>query len=116
MKLIELEPEFLRYDGPDAEGRTVFKRVDTIGEANGISFVCPKCYEANGRNRPGVHSIHCWMEGVPLDVGLVGPGRWILVGTGFDDLTLNSSKSRSVMVIGCCAWHGFITNGDVTTC
>lgn len=115
MKLTDLEPEFLRYDAADQDGtHTSYRRVGSIEEANGLQFVCPKCLTANGYERAGVHSVHCWCVGVPLDVGLVGPGRWILVGTGFADLTLNAPNSRSVQIIGGCAWHGFITNGDVT--
>ena len=84
--LSELEPEWLRYDG--ATDPVTYRRLMTKVSANGICFVCPKCWIANGRQRPGVHSIHCWAPGVPLDVGLVGPGRWELHGTNFEDLTL----------------------------
>jgi hypothetical protein len=53
-------------------------------------------------------------RGVPDDAK-PGPGRWSLVGTGFDDLTLDGDGgSRSVLLLGGCAWHGFVTNGEVT--
>lgn len=43
MKLTELEPQFIkRIDD------THFRMVDTIDEADGIEFVCPKCLAAAG--------------------------------------------------------------------
>ena len=125
MKLIDLEPTFLRYeirterwtrhraDGIDEEitgPRSYFVRVTTLAEAQGIKFRCPKC---------GDHAVICWSRsrGTPDDA-TPGPGRWALVGTSLEDLTLNAdppSQARSVLLSGGCARHGFVTNGEVTS-
>lgn len=114
MKLMVLEPMFVKYE-ENEEG--VFQvPVKTIDEAQGVRFLCPKCFEKNN-GRKGTHSVVCWSRsrGVP-DHAIPGPGRWLLVGTGLEDLTLDGDgSSRSVLLIGGCAWHGFITNGEVTT-
>lgn len=138
MKLAELEPEFVRHEsrietwtrivgdpltwkpGDPTEEYTGPRHyqvtVDTLAEAQGIHFLCPKCFEKNG-GTVGTHGVCCWSRsrGVPDDVD-PGPGRWVLDGTGIDDLTLNAeaSQTRSVQLEGGCAWHGYITNGEVT--
>jgi hypothetical protein len=133
VRLTDLEPVFERYEtridtwtrvkegggeeqvtGP----RAYYVEVATLAEAQGIRFICPKCFNANGKQRPGVHSIVCWSRsrGVPDDAH-PGPGRWMLDGTGFHDLTLNGDppgSARSVLLKAGCGWHGFITNGEVT--
>lgn len=149
MRLTDLDPQFVRRevkqqmvthlkDGVDPlnynretdfvtdERPVVYQvRVDTIQEAQGIRFVCPKCYIANN-GLMGTHGVVCWSSsrGVPDDAQ-PGPGRWSLQGTGYNDLTLGEEpgKSRSVLLHGQCkepdgsmgpGWHGFVTNGDVT--
>lgn len=112
MRLSELEPMWLRYL---KVSDTVFHvKVSGIEHAQGIRFLCPKCYAAN--NGPiGTHSVVCWSSsrGVPDDA-LPGPGRWALRGTSFNDLTLDCEpgKSRSVALLGGCAWHGYVTAGE----
>lgn len=111
MKLSQLEPRFLKYE--DAK---TFRFVDTIQEANGVEFLCPKCFAAN--NGPvGTHAVICWSKsaGTPDDA-TPGPGRWRLVGTGLHDLSLmeEPGRTRSVLLRGGCAWHGYVTNGEVT--
>ncbi len=131
MKLIELEPRFVRWEEredtwtevqPDGHGiamhgpRVFFPFVERIEQAQGVKFLCPKCFAAN-KGPVGTHAVICWSSsrGVPAKA-FPGPGRWRLVGTGFQDLTLDvePGKSRSVLLIGGCAWHGFVTNGEVT--
>ena len=114
MKLADLNPQFLRYD-VDGEG-VIYRHVDNIADAQGISFLCPKCYAANG-GPVGTHSVICWSRsrGVPDDAS-PGPGRWTLDGTGYHDLTINGDPpghARSILLPGDgCGWHGFVTNGD----
>lgn len=112
MKLSELSGAFvaLTYDGH-------MRRVDTIEEAQGVIFKCPKCWKDKG-GPIGVHSVICWSRsrGVPDDI-TPGPGRWRLVGTGIDDLSLMADppgKMKSVHLTGAggCGWHGFVTDGD----
>lgn len=108
-KLTDLDAHFIRKTDRG------WQRVDTLAEAQGVSFLCPKCFAAS--NGPvGTHSVVCWSEsrGAPADA-VPGPGRWKLDGTGLHDLTLNADpprSARSVLLNGGCAWHGFVTNGD----
>jgi hypothetical protein len=107
MKLIELEPHLLKI-----ESLTSYHRIDDVTQAQGIMFLCPKCYATN--NGPvGMHSVLCWFanKGVPGEL-TPGPGRWSASGTDYTNLTL----SPSVHLTGPgCGWHGFITNGEVST-
>ena len=110
MKLSELDAVFLR-----TIDRQSWREVQDIAEAQGVRFLCPKCFAENG-GPVGTHSVICWSEsrGTPAAMR-PGPGRWLLVGTGIDDLTLNADPprtARSVAVNGGCAWHGYVTNGD----
>lgn len=114
MRLSDLEPQFLRYAPRD--GHVYWSHVDDIAVAQGVSFLCPKCFAANG-GKVGTHTIVCWSRsrGVPDDA-TPGPGRWALKGTGYADLTLDGDgSSRSVLLTGDgCKWHGFVTQGEVT--
>ena len=130
MKLTDLEAEFLRWEKRfegvpyikpaggefgDPFERVVHVSVPTLAEAQGVQFLCPKCYAENGGAR-GVHLVVCWSRsrGVP-DEATPGPGRWTLVGTGLHDLTLNGDPpgaARSVLLTSGCGWHGFVTNGE----
>jgi hypothetical protein len=113
VRLTELEPEWLRITAPGH-----WLKVPTIAQAQGVKFVCPVCWVTNG-GRIGTHSVVCWSRsrGVGDDES-PKPGRWMLVGTSFEDLTLDGDPpgaARSVLLTGPgCGWHGFITNGEVT--
>lgn len=116
LRLAQLEPRFIRHERRD--GKTFHRFVESIAEAQGIIFLCPKCFAKNG-GPVGTHSVICWSRsrGVPDDVS-PGPGRWALQGSGFEDLTLGAdppNRARSVLLTGGCAWHGFVTKGEVTT-
>src|SRR5262245_20074311 len=111
MKLIELAPQFLkRIDDRH------FQYVDTLAEAHGILFLCPKCWVTNG-GAVGTHAVICWNPSVPQTTQPT-PGRWNLVGTGFDDLSLVAGSS-SILLPGDgkgkngCGWHGWIKEGNV---
>lgn len=111
--LRDLEAYFVQY-----HRRGEIARVETIAAAQGVLFLCPVCFHANG-GRVGTHSVICWSRsrGVPED-GRPGPGRWALAGSSLDDLTLNADPpgtARSVKLLGDgCGWHGFVTNGRAT--
>src|ERR1700761_9680582 len=98
---------FESYTGPQA----YFVPVDTLAEAHGVEFDCPK-----GAGDPKVaHGVICWSRsrGTP-EHAEPGPGRWKMDGTSLDDLTLNAdppSGARSVLLNGGCGWHGFVTDG-----
>lgn len=116
MRLTDLEPTFLRYETRD-DGRIYYVSVPTIQEAQGVEFLCPKCFAANG-GTVGTHAVICWSRsrGVPEDAK-PGPGRWALNGSSLSDLSLDAdppSTARSVLLSGGCEWHGFVTAGEVT--
>lgn len=114
MRLLDLAARFLRWE-KRADGHTYHVRVETMAEAQGIEFLCPQCFAANG-GAVGTHRVVCWSRsrGVPEDAR-PGPGRWKLDGTSLADLTLNAdppATARSVQLNGGCNWHGHVTNGD----
>jgi hypothetical protein len=101
MKLAELSPEFVRYSD-DLVAANMHKReiVQTLAQAQGIRFRSPGnadlalCIPFSGR-------------GAPADEN--GGIQWSVSGTGYTDLTLTPSVNMR-------QWHGFVTNGEVTTC
>ncbi len=92
-KLRDLDAIFI---GHTSNGN--FNEVQTIAEASGVMFDCPKCLS---------HSVLLWDRSIPAFVS-PGPGRWTLSGTGIDDLTANPS----VNLPHGCKWHGWVKNGD----
>jgi len=108
MKLTDLDAEFLQYH--ETDNRVFHRHKDTMEDANGVMFLCPKCFKENGGAR-GTHSIICWDPSVPLHAK-PGPGRWNMVGTGLHDLSLVAGSS-SVLLTDGCKWHGFVENGVV---
>lgn len=111
MQLTALEPRFLRY----LPGR-VREFSDLLAEAQGVLFLCPLCFKANGNSPVGTHAIEVTFadRGVAAEDGSHGsdgqPTRWTVSGTGYADL----STQPSILLLSECAWHGFITNGVVT--
>lgn len=135
MKLTELVPVFVRYEArldtwtqivgdaatwkpgdPTEEvsgPRECVVFVETLEEAQGIEFLCPKCFVVNGGSR-GTHWCNVSFEGRGVapelgSHGTHGPSRWGVTGTGFGDLTL----SPSILLDGGCGWHGWIQAGEV---
>jgi hypothetical protein len=110
MKLRDLDASFLKITSPN----TYMTGVD-LQVAQGIMFLCPKCYaENNGKAR--THSVICWFagRGVPDEMS-PGPGRWTPSGTSIDDLTFvpgDPARSVSVKLNGGCDWHGFVKDGE----
>lgn len=64
VKLAELEPQFLRYE--ERDGHEYHVHVDSIAEATGLFFLCPKCFQING-GPVGNHGVICWNPSVPAD-------------------------------------------------
>lgn len=80
-------------------------------DADGVMFLCPKCFAANGGS-VGTHRVICWFVGkVPDDVD-PKPGRWVPEGTGLDDLTFVGPAAASVLLTSGCGWHGFVSRGS----
>jgi hypothetical protein len=109
MQLVELEACFYRIVTPEK----LYIEVATIDEAQGVRFLCPKCWATNG-GPVGTHSVLCWFlhRGV-LDTEKPGPGRWEPHGTGLHDLTLCAASSSIALQAGC-MWHGFVQNGSTS--
>lgn len=91
-----------------------YSKVDTPAEADGIMFLCPQCYKDKGNTSVGVHSIICWNPSVPQSMN-PKPGRWNLLGTSIEDLTLQNGSS-SVALTGGCNAHFWINNGEIVFC
>ena len=128
--LRDLEPRFIRCDttiaeedhgrrGPDGEIQwggfpvDVNIKVESLTEADGISFLCPGCFTRNG-GAVGTHRINVFFEGrgAPPHIGLNSSGvtsRWDVMGNDFLDLTLHPS----IHVRSGCGWHGFVKHGMI---
>lgn len=138
MKLTDLDPHFLRYETREEIRRVVegdpetwrergspckevlgpvhyMIYVETLAEAQGIMFLCPKCIAENPDK--GAHGIGVTFRdrGVLPAQGMQnkqGPVRWGVSGTSYEDLTI----TPSVLLLAGCEWHGFITKGLISTC
>ena len=112
MNLTDLEPQFLKVESP-----TSYRYVAAVAEADGITLLCPTCFQKN--NGPvGTHSLMLWQPRVPQDI-TPGPGRWVFLGTGYGDLTLDNTsigQTSSILVNGGCNTHFHIRNGAVEFC
>ncbi|HEP6426867.1 TPA: hypothetical protein VDB83_001138 [Burkholderia cenocepacia] len=101
MRLADLKPEFVRFSS-ELVTVSMHKRevVTTLSEAQGIRFRSPGnldlalCIPFSGR-------------GAPADEN--GGIQWGVSATGFADLTLTPSVNTR-------QWHGFVINGEVTSC
>lgn len=110
MKLTDLDPRFCRIINP---GDRVSEYVDDLARADGIWFLCPKCFGENGGAK-GTHQILCWRPHVPQSHSPT-PGRWQFEGTGYADLSLVAGSS-SVLLLGGCNAHFFVRNGLIVMC
>lgn len=134
MKLVELEPEFIRYEMvtetwqqivgdqetwrergcpcTDVTGpREHRKIVSDLAQAQGIFFVCPKCF---GTKDSHMCEVSFADRGVQDNMGTHNkdgkPVRWTVTGSGPSDL----STTPSIQLQGGCNWHGYITNGEAS--
>ena len=108
MNLSDLQAVFVKWVDPHHR-----QLVETLAEADGVKFLCPKCFAENG-GAVGVHSIICWSPEVPQDT-FPTPGRWSMQGASLTDLTLVAGPS-SVLLTGGCQAHFFVRNGQIEMC
>ena len=131
MRLMDLDPQFYRHATEKAgshlgrkleDGSTqwggfetdIFVKVADLSRADSVMFLCPACFAKNG-GPVGTHRIRIDFagRGVPdrccIRNGGGQPVRWNVSGSGFTDLT----TTPSILICGGCAWHGFITNGQI---
>lgn len=107
MKLSELHPHFLKIEDDKS-----LQMTDALEGADGVQFLCPKCFRDNG-GRVGTHSIICWFKGKVPATKNPRPGRWNPSGTGYADLSFVPPGNTSVLQIGGCGAHFFLENGEV---
>lgn len=107
LALTELDPHFLKW-----KDDTHFQRVDAIEEANGVLFLCPRCFLNKGKQSVGVHSVLCWAPTVPQTTSPT-PGRWTMQGTSYTDLTLVAGSSSILLTGPGCGAHFFIRSGRI---
>lgn len=118
MRLTDLKPQFVQYG--ESAVRWAHERPEglvplTFDEAEGLRFLCPKCFTSNG-GASGTHTVDVTFAGrnVPDDRGSHNtagvPTRWTVTGETFETL----STQPSILIEGSCGWHGFITAGEVT--
>jgi hypothetical protein len=107
MRLRDLQAGFLRVVDDRAS-----ECVDDIAQADGVWFLCPKCFSANGNSDVGTHWVICWSPKVPQTRNPV-PGRWELRGTGLDDLSLVAGSSSILLTGEGCGAHFWITKGEI---
>jgi Family of unknown function (DUF6527) len=110
--LKELEGQFIAYF--EENGRDMFRHVDSLSEAHGIHFICPKSFAAH-QGRVGAHMMQLYFSGspVPPRLGTNKSGqtvRWNVSGTCMDDLSLTPSIQEEDSL---CAWHGFVGSSGV---
>lgn len=107
--LRELEANLVKLTSPNGSMRYV----ETLAEADGLMFLCPKCFAEN-KGSVGTHSVLCWFVGRVPDTLDPKPGRWTPQGTGLDDLTFVPGappRAVSVKLTSGCMWHGFVKQG-----
>jgi hypothetical protein len=128
LKLRDLSPSFIRcvqrsvengnvinygIQKLEAEQIDILEPVSSIGIADGIKFLCPRCFRTN-RGAYGTHNIILYFAGrnAPPHLGVDSQGRtnrWDIRGNDYCDLTL----SPSIDLVGGCKWHGVIEHGEV---
>lgn len=98
------DDDFEEVTGP----KGVFTPVETLAEADGIWFLCPKCFATDH------HSVSVGFSGIATP-GTYGhnkagqPVLWNMSGTCIDDLVL----TPSIQLEGGCNWHGFLGSNGV---
>lgn len=89
-----------------------WEMIDEIAGADGVHFLCPRCFRANG-GEVGTHWMLCWFEDkVPDDIA-PGPGRWKPQGTTIDTLSFVPGKKTCSVQVGN-HLHGTVTAGAFT--
>lgn len=115
MRISQLKAELIwKLDPIDLSFRS---DCESIAEAQGVQFLCPKCYAENN-GEVGTHAIMCWFNnrGVP-DRVQPAPGRWNAAGTTIEDLTFVGPGNVSVLLLGPgCGYHGLIEKGGERSC
>lgn len=100
--------------------RYEFHDVETVAEADEVTFLCPLCFERNAGSG-GTHYVMVTFEGrnVPDVAGTRNstgkPSRWSASGNTIDDLVLAPSillDAGRASDKGC-HWHGFVGSSGI---
>lgn len=94
--------------------RLYMHQVEALAEAQNLFIQCPKCTAAGEQYIHGVH-VPFADRGAPDEAGPHSedgkPIRWNVSGTSsLADLTI----TPSILIIGGCGWHGYITDGSAS--
>lgn len=98
--------------------RMVFHPVESVAQAHGVRFLCPKSFAKNGGPK-GTHSVYIFFAGSPYaGRNLAGEEvRWnVAGGTSLDDLQLTPSiqeQDDNMPPEHRCNWHGFVGTSGV---
>ena len=109
MRLADLRPAWLV--AADTTFRHDFAR-QRPAQVIGLHHLCPKCWMTNG-GETGTHGIHFLTPDAPATMRPL-PGRWVLEGDDFGELTAIGATSDSILVEGGCEAHYFLKDGEVT--
>ena len=77
--------------------------VDTLAQADGIMFRCPKC----------THQVLCWFVGKVPDSVDPKPGRWIPRGTGVGDLSFVTDAQHPLCSVKLDCAHFYVRDGSI---
>jgi hypothetical protein len=117
----ELDAHFIRVAGDG------YEIVSRLSHAQGVVFLCPRCFMEKGRAKYGVHSVVCWFANRNVPTTFEPRGRWnasgkpieqpdgkIVYADTLDDLSFIGPGSFSVRIAEGCKWHGYIKDGRAT--
>lgn len=107
MKLTELNPRFVISGGEGITDGKTGKPVP-LQEEVGLSFDCP-C----GCGDRAFVTFSKDKNGQPTRGN---SPKWERTGDSFENLTLRPSIQRHKVEDSGCDWHGYITNGETSTC
>lgn len=81
----------------------------------GVQFDCPLCLGQGRAADPGPYcSGNVFVPfSNPIGDGPQNPNGWRRSGANLDNLTLTPSV---LIKAGGCPWHGYVTNGAITSC
>ena len=121
MRLVDLDPAYITMP-TRKEGENWIYRETEKGpiDAGGIKFDCPECrlHPENDEwgNVDGSHRLILYVPKAFDSDPKIGPGRWSLVGSNFEDISLVGSSKSSVLCRYGCHAHFFVEKGSIRMC
>lgn len=91
-----------------------FEEVKTLAEADGVQFICPKCFKEDP-DAEYPHEVTLWFSSIgKLSEKIQGHPGWNKSGSSLEDLTFVPPGAVSVLIKARCCWHGFVKNGTAS--